>query len=406
MLSNLLDKWFKDTPDNDAFAAKFIAAARRAGITQPMRYDAGMFRIEVGEGSYFNLHNAHHAYLNAARGQQQQALDIFTRNLQPQQDGPQGWEEVRPLLRPVIRSISQLEYMRLNAIEKHGWDTAHTLQYRRLTEECVEMLAIDHAEHMVTRQDGPAPEWNITLDDALAEARRNLREIDPVDFEPIAPGLFRAAWADCYDSSRALLPELVNRVPVAGRPVFLLATRDLMMVAGENDTDAQATMFDIAAEEINAGRVISWELLCHDEDGRIQTVEPATPALRMKQAQLRRAFRQGAYQEQKQMLQRVHEAHDEDIFVATYMLYASGDDTLSIASWTQGVDASLPETDYLAFVVGTEMEESPRIVRVAWGRAMPVVGHLLEADARHLHPPRYLTRGFPSHEQLAQMELG
>ncbi len=401
MLSALLDKWFKDTPGSDAFAERFMDAARRAGVTQPLRYDAELFRVEVGEGSYFNLYNAHHAYLSAPRGKQQQALDVFIRNLQPRQDGPQGWDEVRPLLRPVIRSISQLEYIRLHTIEKQGWEAANTLQYRRLTEECVEMLAIDHAEHMVTRQDGPAPEWNLTLDEALAEARRNLRDIDPVDFAPIGPGLFRAAWADCYDSSRALLPELVNRVPVAGRPVFLLATRDLMMVAGENDTAAQAMMFDIAAEEIKTGRVISWELLCHDEDGRIQAREPATEDLREKQAALRCTFRQDAYQEQKTLLDRIYQAHNEDGFAAKFMVLQRDGETFSTCSWAKDVLASIPRTDTLALLVAGDDE--PRMILVPWDKAMAVAGHLLEADTRHLHPPRYITRGFPSAEQLAQM---
>lgn len=404
MLSTLLDKWFKDTPGNDAFAERFIATARRSGVTQPMTYDAALFRVQVGESSYFNLHNAHQAYVGAPRGKQQQALDQFVRTLRASDDREPGWEELRPLLRPVIRNLGQLEHVRLQGIADKGWDTPNTLQYRQLSEDCVEMIAIDHAEHMVTRQHGPAPEWGVSLHEALSIARSNLRDIAPVDFEPIAPGLFRAAWADCYDSSRALLPELVNRVPVAGRPVFLLATRDLMMVAGENDEAAQRQMFDIALEEIKAGRAISSELFCHDDDGRVTVREPATAELRQKQHQLRLSLRQDAYQEQKALLQRIHEAHDVDVFVATFMVYRNDTETFSIASWTQGVEASLPRTEYLAFVVPDDNDS--RVVRAPWNTAMPIVGHLLEADPRHLYPPRYLTRGFPTGEQLAQLEGG
>lgn len=402
MLSTLLDKWFKDTPGNDAFAERFIASARRSGVTQPMTYDAALFRVQVGEGSYFNLHNAHRAYLEAPRGKQQQALEQFVRTLHASNDRPPGWDELRPLLRPVIRNLGQLEHVRLQGIADKGWDTPNTLQYRQLSEDCVELIAIDHAEHMVTRQDGPAPEWGVSLHEALSIARSNLRDIAPVDFAPIAPGLFRAAWADCYDSSRALLPELVNRVPVAGRPVFLLATRDLMMVAGENDEAAQVQMFDIALEEIKAGRAISSELFCHDDDGRITVREPATAELRQKQHHLRLSLRQDAYQQQKELLQRVHEAHDIDVFVATFMVYRNDTDTFSIASWAQGVDASLPRTDYLAFVVPDDGDS--RVIRAPWDTAMPIVGHLLEADPRHLHPPRFLTRGFPTAELLARLE--
>ncbi len=404
MLSTLLNKWFKDTPRNDAFADRFINAARRSGVTRPLTYDAELFRVQVGEGSYFNLHNAHRAYVDAPRGKQQQALAQFVRALHASNDqDPQGgWDELRPLLRPVIRNLSQLEQVRLHAFAEKGWDAPNTLQYRQLTEECVELIAIDHAEHMVTRQEGPSPEWGVSLHEALDIARRNLRGIDPVDFVPLTPGLFRAAWADCYDSSRALLPELVNRVPVAGRPVFLLATRDLMMVAGENDEAAQSAMFDIALEEIKAGRAISPELLCHDDEGRITTRQPATADLRAKQHRLHLSFRQDAYQVQKQLLERVHAAQGIDVFVASFLVYASGSDVFSIASWAQGVDASLPLADHLALVVPTEDES--RIIRVPWETAIPIIGHLLEPDPRHLHPPRYLTRGFPAEDLLVQLE--
>ncbi len=402
MLSNLLDRWFKDTPGHDAFAERFITIARRSGVTQPMTYDAALFRVQVGQSSdYFNLHNAHRAYVDAPRGKQLLALDPFVRTLRASLDRQPGWDELRPLLRPVIRSRGQLEHVRLQGIADTGWDTPNTLQYRQLSEECVELIAVDHAEHMVTHQEGPAPEWGVSLHEALRIARSNLRDIAPVDFEPIAPGLFRAAWADCYDSSRALLPELVNRVPVAGRPVFLLATRDLMMVAGETDEAAQGQMFDIALEEIKAGRAISSELFCHDDDGQITIREPATAELRQKQHQLRLSLRQDAYQEQKALLQRIHEAHGVDVFVATFMVYRNDTDTFSIASWAQGVDTSLPLTDYLAFVVP---DDDSRVIRAPWNTAMPIIGHLLEADPRHLYPPRFLTRGFPTATLLARLE--
>lgn len=401
MLSKLLDKLFKDTPDNDAFAERFIAAARRDGITGPMHYEADLFRISMAEGAYFNLHNAHHAYLGAARGKQQQALAMFIRSLRPGLDSEPAWEDLRPLLRPIIRSISQLEQLRLHEVAAKGWDFPSAMQYRRLTDECVELLAIDHPEHTITKQDGPPPEWGVSLDESLDIARRNLRSVDAVDFVQLAPGLYRAAWEDAYDSSRALLPELVNRIPVKGRPVFMLATRDLMLVAGEHDLDAQSAMFDVATEGVQGGRVISWELLCHDEDGRIQTREPADEGLRARQNLLRLSFLQEAYQVQKQLLERIYQAHSEDVFAAKFMVLERDGETFSTCSWAKDVLASIPRTDTLALLVPGDAE--PRMVFVPWDKAMPVIGHLLEADVRHLHPPRYFTRGFPSEDQLAQL---
>lgn len=401
MLSTLLDRLFKDKPGNDAFAERFIASARRNGVSAPMDYETDLFRIRVGDGSYFNLHNAHRAYLDAERGRQREALEIFVRGLHHRDDRDAGWDELRPMLRPIIRSISQLEQLRLQSIEKVGWDHPSTLQFRRITEECVELLAIDHPEHTLTKQDGPDPAWGVSLYEALDMARGNLRGIEQLPFQPLGPGLFQAVWQDSYDSSRALLPELVNRVPVTGRPVFMLPTRDLFMVAGERDLGAQARMFDIAEDAVAAGRAISWELLRHDDEGRIQAVEPASDALRSRQARLRYAFRQDAYQMQQKLLQRVHDAQGDDVFVATYLVKEKDGERMSICSWADVTAASLPQTDLIGFAVPDA--EAPRVMFVGWETAMPVIGHLLQPDPRHLHPPRYLTLGFPSPDLLARL---
>jgi len=83
MFSALMDRLFKDNPGNEAFAERFIATAHRHGMTAPMTYEADLFRIRVGDGSYFHLFNAHRAYLDAKRGKQQEALDMFVRSLRP-----------------------------------------------------------------------------------------------------------------------------------------------------------------------------------------------------------------------------------------------------------------------------------------------------------------------------------
>jgi len=403
MFSALMDRLFKDKPGNDAFAERFIATAHRHGMTAPMTYEADLFRIRVGDGSYFHLFNAHRAYLDAKRGKQQEALDMFVRSLRPVDDGDAGWNALRPLLRPILRSISQLEQVRLHAIETTGWEAPSTLQFRRITEECVELLAVDHPEHTLTKQDGPDPAWGVSLHEALDTARSNLRGLEQVPFLPLAPGLFHAAWQDGYDSSRALLPELVNRIPITGRPVFMLPTRDLFMVAGERDLDAQARMFDLASDAVAAGRAISWELLCYDDEGRIQAFTPASDLLRAKQARLRYALRQDADQMQQQLRRRVHDAQDEDVHVASYLLKEQDGELTSFCSWGNVALASLPQTDMIGFVIPDA--ESPRVMFVAWEAAMPVIGHLLEPDLRHLHPPRYLTLGYPSADLLERLAV-
>lgn len=403
MLQALMDRLFKDKPTPDKFARKFMDAVRANGYTGAQHYEADTFRVCRDDGGYFNLHNAYHAYLNAPRGQQQQALQAFTQLVDSQKlDEAMTPEQARPLLRPLIRSISQLEEINLHHAGKTGADAqpSQRLQYRRLSEECVELLAIDHPDHTATLTEGPPAAWGMTLDQALGIAHRNLRESPDTPFVEVAPGVFAAAWGDAYDSSRALLPDVLHRVPVAGLPVFMVATRDTLLVAGEGDLQAQARMLEIASDAFTSGRVISWEVLRYD-DGRLQAHVLADAGLRERQRQLRIMLDADLYDMQKQLLDRLNEARGEDVFAASFLVH--GEEHLSLCSWTDGVASSLPRTDRIVLVMPTNENDAEMLI-VDWEQAQPVLGELLQLDTRHIHPPRYLTLGFPDAEMRARLQ--
>ncbi len=402
MLQALIGKLFKDKPDPDRFAGKFMDAVRANGYPHPLEYESDTFRIRHANGSYFNLHNAYQAYLNAPRGQQRKALLAFSGLLGLHEDDEaMTLEQARPLLRPLIRSITQLEEITLHHAEQEGWNAPpQRLQYRRLSEECVELLAVDHPDHTATLTQGPPEEWGISFDEALVIARTNLRQSPDEPFVEVAPGLYQAAWGDAYDSSRALLPDLLHRVPVAGLPVFMLATRDMLLVAGEGDLRAQAAMLELAGQAFADGRVISWEVLRYD-DGQLHPHVLADPALRERQRQLRLELDGDAYAMQKQLLDRVHQAHDEDVFVANFMVHS--EERHSLCAWTEGVASSLPRTDRIVLVMPVNEDDAHTLV-VDWEQAQPLIGHLLQQDSRHLHPPRYLTLGFPDAETRARLQ--
>lgn len=401
MFSAILGNLFKDKPDQDRFARKFMDAVRSNGYPHELAYEADTFRIRHANGSYFNLHNAYHAYMSAPRGQQRKALQSFSSLLGiHEKDEAMSWEQARPLLRPLVRSITQLEEINLHHAEQDGWDAASMqLQYRRLSEECVELLAVDHPDHTATLTRGPEEGWNVDFDQALAIARANLRQSPDEPFVEVVPGVYQAAWGDAYDSSRALLPDLLHRVPVAGLPVFMLATRDVLLVTGEGDLQGQAQMLDLAANAFADGRVISWEVLRYD-DGQLHAHVLADAGLRERQRQLRLELDADAYALQKQLLERVHQKHEEDVFVASFMVHS--EDRVSLCAWTDGVASSLPRTDRLVLVMPVDDGEAETLM-VDWEQAQLVLGHLLREDTRHIHPPRYLTLGFPDAETRARL---
>jgi hypothetical protein len=97
----------------------------------------------------------------------------------------------------------------------------------------------------------------------------------------------------------------------------------------------------------------------------------------------------------------VHQAHDEDVFVANFMVHS--EERHSLCAWTEGVASSLPRTDRIVLVMPVNEDDAHTLV-VDWEQAQPLIGHLLQQDSRHLHPPRYLTLGFPDAETRARLQ--
>src|SRR5471030_3173683 len=110
MFGSLLDKLFNRPLTEDAFAEKVIKAARAAGFSEPLEYVPKEFRLKHGGGSYFNLHNAFNDYQSADKAHKAEVLKGYVSTLLSyRKETPQTFEDVRPLLRPVIRNLAMLE---------------------------------------------------------------------------------------------------------------------------------------------------------------------------------------------------------------------------------------------------------------------------------------------------------
>lgn len=403
MLGALLDKVFNRPLDENGFARKMIEAARNAGYLEPLEYLADEFRIRHGDGAFFNLHNAFRDYQNAEKPQRAAVLEGYVATLLRSRDkAARRFEDARPLLRPVIRNLAMLEEIRLHHARSEGRDAAYEVVHRPLGKDCVVLLALDHPESTSTLTKGPEAHWGVGMDEALAIARDNLRADTPDNFEEIVPGLYIGRWNDGYDISRALLPDVLQRSPVKGRPVFMIPSNDVLLVAGDHDETALRQMVELCFKAQENGRAVSGQIFTVQEQ-RIVPFEASDDILLARLSTLQHLMLQGAYHAQKELLDRIHEERAEDLFVATYMLYEladSGGRTFSMCSWTQTVDSLLPKTDRVALVeLGADGASNTRLVE--WAQVEAHAAGLLEAV--EAYPPRYRTLGFPSREQLERM---
>ncbi len=219
----------------------------------------------------------------------------------------------------------------------------------------------------------------------------------------MAPGVYCGGWEDGYDISRVLLPDMLERVPVRGRPVFMMPTRDLLLVSGDNDDEGLMKMVELCQQVIPHGRPVSPCMYRYGEAG-VERFAPPHDELRQRQAYLGRMLAKGDYDAQKEALDHLYEEQGVDVFVATYNLFAQNGDadaSFSLATWTRGVDTSLPEVDRLALVRPDAADEIGEVRVVGWEQALALLAPLLERE--NLYPVRYRTRGFPSDAQLAQL---
>lgn len=405
MLGALIDKVFNRPLQPDGFARKMIEAARGAGYSEQLEYLPDEFRLRHGDGAYFNLHNAFRDYQNAERPHRPAVLEGYVATLLRSRDKTsRTFEEVRPLLRPVIRNLAMLEEVRLHHLRSAGRSGDYEVVHRALGKDCVTLLAIDHPESTSTLTKGPEERWGISMDEALAIARDNLRAATPQAFEEVFTGLYIGRWSDGYDISRALLPDVLQRAPVKGQPVFMIPTNDVLLVAGDRDEPALRQMVELSFQAQENGRAVSSQMLTY-QDQRIVPFASSDEELLARLATLDHLLLQGAYHAQKELLDKIHDERSEDVFVATFMLYEladSGGRTFSMCSWTQTIDSLLPKTDRVALVqLGPDGVSHTRLVE--WAEITATVGGLLEQVS--LYPPRYRTLGFPSPEQLARMNV-
>lgn len=406
MFAALFDTIFNRTPGPDAFARRFLDALRAQGWQEEMVHQPDQFRLVGASGFVVYLHNAYHAYLKANRRHRAHVLQHYVSGFVAEREESRRekpFEELRPTLMPLLRNRGMLEELRLEHVLSHGVEVPFGSAWRDVAEDCVELLALDLPETTSTLVAGPPAAWGLTLDESLLIARGNLRDATTDQFVEVAPGVFRGAWQDAYDSSRALLPDVLHRVPVAGQPVFMMPTRDCLLVVGDRDAGAMSIMLELSLEAAEAGRCIS-SLAFAYEDRRIVPFTLPTREHRQRQADLRRMLDAPAYHRQKELLDRIHQARDEDIFVAAFLVHADPDEggcEISLGTWTDGVDTLLPVTDRIALV-------SPRdgggadVKIVEWQQAAAVCAELMERQPT-LYPPRYRVRAFPDDAQLRQL---
>ena len=396
-----LDRLF-GTPTMDKLVRDVTRELRERGA-EGLQVDPALgemtFRLHGGEMKLF-LGNLLHDLRQCPRAQRPALLLRFLEGvLAPESAIPARYEDARPRLLPVIRRRGDIGIVVLSTRSASD-DPARQFvpATRPLVGDLVIALVCDRPTSMAYVNEPELPKWQVTFDQALADALDNLRALpEHGGWKAMGQGVWSGEWGDAYESSRILLPDLIHRVGVRD-PVVAVPFRNALMLTSAGNAAGIALMARAVQDHAEANqRWLSFQLLRLDGT-RWETHAPLVAVDAWHLLKLRNES--GVNDSQKELLDALHVRLGIDLFVAHYQMLARDDlGTLSFSIWSNGVDSLLPHTEFIVF--DPAGGDADALLLVDWNDASAVVGDLMEATEHS--PERWRVRRFPDAVQLEQL---
>lgn len=357
------------------------------------------FKDRRGQQMTFNLHNAYKDYRKAASDQRDQVLYRYVMAFAAPPDAADRDMALTNLM-PVIRDGAALDLVSLQGSLSGAGPSGNFSPSKPFLGRLVITLVLD-SEHATTSvSQDKLDQWGLSFEDALKLAIDNLRDRSATPrFTVREEGVLVSGWHDVFDASRLLLTDMLYRLPIQGDPVVAIPSRDHLLVTGSGDARGQAMLAEMAVDILGTDtRPLGYQLF-RLANGQWTLLDIDTPAREpLRQAAYRATM--AMYDDQKKLLDQLHERDNIDLFVASYRVFDNPTlgGFISSAQWTRDVDALLPQADYIWFYCTRGKE----IVSVAWEQAEQVLGYLKAEPSVSLS--RYRVNGFPSDEQMTQLK--
>lgn len=387
-----------------SFAKKYMAVLRTVE-TRALHFDTTQFAVRIGDDSdcdWLFLRNFYAEYGRAPRLQRDRVLrSMVLQRLQQKQDFNDPTD--RASLLPVIRDSA------------HPWFTQRQLQttvpgkelrmhHAALGQNHTVMLVLDSPTAMRYVTALELETLQMDFDAALQTAMHNLRDITSDKWLSLGGHAYVGQWNDTYDCSRILLPDLIYRLELPGRPVALMPCRGMLFIASESVPQGQLTAITLAKEALEHNtRWTSADMLVLN-DGRWEPFVPSDPQVLKVQKEIATRIQKSLYDQQKDLLHEDLQRAGKDIFVANYMAYQKTDSVFSLSTWSKGVEAWIPKTDYIVFVDLEAMAngQSRPSTRVDWDTAHRYLEALM-IPVPNVSPPRFHVSDFPGAQMILEM---
>jgi len=384
----------------DRFAKQVLDAVLATGRVARAWYEPEAFAVRFqrageGDAGWIYLHNTFHETADASRAERTERVRRLVAAVVSESRVDQGWDAVRPRLRPVLRGAAFGQGM------SNG---DGTLLSRPAMPYLVELVVVDEPTSMAYVFEHHARDWGVDREEIFSTAHANLMphaDSATAGEHRSGPTMIRFVdTGDAYFTSMLLVDGFLAQLAprVGGQPVAFIPDKDTLTVLAGDNPDALAELYEMMENEYRgAVRSLSPVGYTIDDHARVvpyRTTEPGLLANRVHRAEVMLAAAE--YNGQKEALDARHERDGVDIFVATVMAVERPDgSTFSVSVWTDECDTLLPETDHVFF-------QSPD--REAFAVPWPIVA--AEASfAREpgLTPPRFRVRSWPDEPVLARL---
>jgi hypothetical protein len=387
-------RWF-GPPTKDAFAKAVLRTMQACGDPRQGKYVPDQFRIEYFDdgkpAGIFSLHNIYLEYCNAPRKHRAAWLRRTCVGLANKIEMPDEFEDVRPDLLPSIKTKSFLELANFGT----GETTVGPIPHQELTDHLIVTLVYDLPNSMQFVTDDKLKAWNVGWYEALEVARENLDEKQGTLIS-IGDQVYICSTGDAYDAARMLKVDKLRELKVAGDVVAMPVTRDCLILTGADDEEGLAIMAEIAEKESGSPRPIcSVPARLAGDEWRTWLPPPDHPSFKAFSL-LRLKYLLGEYSDQKERLDKRHDADGIDVFVASFTVMEKTDGSvLSYGTWSKGVETWLPEADLVALYDHDKKASG----LVPWDKALAAFGDLM--TPLDVFPPRWSVDEFPSPEQIS-----
>lgn len=298
------------------------------------------------------------------------------------------WRQVRPRLRPVLRT------------ETTGAGPGEPGRVLRVpaTPYLVETVVVDGPGSPGYVGADRLAEWGVTAAEVFAAARDNLarRTPRPQGSPPDGPVMLRfvedghSYWSSCLLLD-GWLAGLADRV--AGHPVAFVPDAETLIVVADDPAVIEPLFDMIEVDYATATRAISPVPYVSDVNGR--TVPYDAPPGHPLHHRVRRAERLLAVREYARQGELLAAGHDGAALAQLTLTAHPDGPTFTATTWPSQGSALLPHADLVAFA-----SADGELFHVPWAE---VVEHAPLAPVADLRPSRYLVDGWPQGPALGAL---